>query len=103
MINVNEKCTGCGLCIKACPFDAITLIDKKAVINDACTLCGACVQVCKFDAIDLERRQDKDVDLSKYQDVWVVAEVKDGKIRSVTYKIKMLIYRNTKMYGLLLK
>jgi len=63
MINVNEKCTGCGLCVKACPFAAITLVDKKAIIGDACTLCGACVQVCKFDAIDLERRQAKDVDL----------------------------------------
>jgi len=106
MINVNEKCTGCGLCIKACPFDAITLIDKKAVINDACTLCGACVQVCKFDAIDLERRQDKDVDLSKYQDVWVVAEVKDGKIRSVTYellgKAKDLAFELKQKVGLVL-
>lgn len=106
MINVNDKCTGCGLCIKACPFAAITLVDKKAVINDACTLCGACVQVCKFDAIDLERRQVKDVDLSKYQDVWVVAEVKDGKIRSVTYellgKAKDLAFELKQKVGLVL-
>lgn len=106
MINVNDNCTGCGLCIKACPFAAITLVDKKAIINDACTLCGACVQVCKFDAIDLERRQDKDVDLSKYKDVWVVAEVKDGKIRSVTWellgKAKDLAFELKQKVGLVL-
>ena len=28
-----EKCTGCKLCIKACPFDAIKVIDKKAIID----------------------------------------------------------------------
>ncbi len=106
MINVNDKCTGCGLCLKACPFAAITLVDKKAIIGDACTLCGACVQVCKFDAIDLERRQVKDVDLSQFQDVWVVAEVKDGKIRSVTYellgKAKDLAFELKQKVGLVL-
>ncbi len=106
MINVNDNCTGCGLCVKACPFVAITLVDKKAIIGDACTLCGACVQVCKFDAIDLERRQAKDVDLSKFQDVWVVAEVKDGKIRSVTWellgKAKDLAFELKQKVGLVL-
>ena len=47
-----EKCTGCSLCIKACPFDAIRLMDKKAVIDlHKCTLCGACKDTCKFKAV----------------------------------------------------
>ncbi len=55
---VEERCTGCGVCVHACAFDALnmlTLPDKSqiAVINEKCISCNACVGVCppKFDAI----------------------------------------------------
>jgi electron transfer flavoprotein alpha subunit len=51
-----EKCTGCTLCVKACPFDAIRIMDKKASIDlHKCTLCGACKDTCKFKAVLLEK------------------------------------------------
>jgi len=59
---VNEKnCTGCGICIHSCAFDAITMVKRTrknalAVIKDNCISCNACVGVCppEFNAIKVE-------------------------------------------------
>jgi formate hydrogenlyase subunit 6/NADH:ubiquinone oxidoreductase subunit I len=46
------KCNGCELCVAACPEDAITMENKKAVIDaDKCTSCGECKDVCQNEAI----------------------------------------------------
>jgi electron transfer flavoprotein alpha subunit/NAD-dependent dihydropyrimidine dehydrogenase PreA subunit len=81
-----EKCTGCKLCVKKCPFGAVEVIDKKAVIKDNCNLCGACVESCKFDAIEITKKQIT-ADLSAYKGVWVFAEQREGKIMPVTYEL----------------
>ena len=51
-----EACTGCKLCIKPCPTDAITGEKKEVHILDQekCIQCGACYEVCKFDAVIVE-------------------------------------------------
>ncbi len=66
---IEDKCTGCTLCVRACPFAAITMQDKLAVIGPECTLCGACVPACKFDAIELIVEQRKPVDKDRYRNV----------------------------------
>ena len=84
-----EKCVGCGLCVKKCPYDAIKMVDKKAVIDlEKCTLCGACVEVCSFDAIVISEKQTSfDKDINEYRGVMVYAEQKRGEIQPVSYEL----------------
>lgn len=51
-----DACTGCGVCLKACPTEAISGKKKKPhKIDEAkCIKCGACMESCKFDAITVE-------------------------------------------------
>lgn len=71
---IDDKCTACGACVKACPRFIIELRKKNkkdrkifvSCINEekgavarksckvACIGCGICVKVCPFDAITME-------------------------------------------------
>jgi ferredoxin len=48
-----EKCTGCRLCSKKCPQEAISGEVKQphVIDQDKCIKCGVCADVCKFDAV----------------------------------------------------
>jgi formate hydrogenlyase subunit 6/NADH:ubiquinone oxidoreductase subunit I len=56
-----DKCTGCGLCAKDCPSNAVEMIvvdkaSKKFVVRyhiDRCTFCAQCVQNCRFKCMEL--------------------------------------------------
>jgi len=41
------KCNKCGVCLRSCFYDAITLTKAGAVVNPkACDVCGMCAEVC---------------------------------------------------------
>lgn len=51
-LSVNGKCTGCGLCQKLCPVDAIEIQGGKPVwVKDKCAMCLGCLHRCPEFAI----------------------------------------------------
>jgi len=86
---IEDKCIGCALCVKACMFNAVKIVDKKAVIDeDTCTLCGACVPACKKqDAIIIEKELREEADVSAYKGVWTFAEQRDGELMNVALEL----------------
>lgn len=79
-----EKCVGCKLCEKQCPFAAIEIIDKKAYIKEGCTVCGSCIDACNLKAITKEEEAvASNVNKADYKNVWVYIELAKGKPRNV--------------------
>ena len=57
---IKDKCFGCGMCMRACPTNAISKTDYTApgkklpaveIDSKKCIKCGACIATCKFKAI----------------------------------------------------
>ena len=50
-----DLCTGCGLCVKVCPAQTLSLVDGKARVTGPHSLrCGHCAAVCPEDAVRVE-------------------------------------------------
>ena len=53
IIHIDEgKCTGCGLCVKACPSGAASVVNNLSRIDETlCLSCGQCLVKCPRGAI----------------------------------------------------
>ncbi len=121
LIISDEKCTGCGLCLKACPFGSLTLEMRDKVgkphpkfkrivtVDVSCNLCGACLPTCKFDALSLEKVEQAAPrqNLADYKGIWVYVEQRGGVIQDVSYELlakgqELAKQRGTELVGVLL-
>ncbi len=84
---LDEKCNGCGLCLRACPYGGVVVEEKQARLTEQCTHCAACVSACKFGAIVMDIVCKGRADTNEYSGVWVVAETHDGRLAQVTLEL----------------
>lgn len=86
-----DKCTGCGECIEACPVKAITIQNNKSVIDgQKCIGCATCIAVCPSMAIDVPwgsgaaTIQEKMIEYAS-----AVLKSKKGKLGFLNFAIKI--------------
>ncbi|MFH2063673.1 MAG: 4Fe-4S binding protein [Pseudomonadota bacterium] len=53
-VRVSDRCVGCGTCLSTCPFDAIRIIDGRAVHSANCRGCGRCETNCPQGAVEIK-------------------------------------------------
>ena len=61
-LGLNEDCRTCNLCTKACPSQAIRVVDKQVEVRqEDCLACGSCMDACRRDYISFYRKVEDDV------------------------------------------
>jgi uncharacterized Fe-S center protein len=81
-----KNCTGCGICIRACAHDAISITDGKAVIDPLrCAGCSRCITVCPTKAVNIQWNEATDLLMKK------MAEHATG---AVANKREKMVYLN---------
>jgi len=69
---IDETCTGCRLCIKACPTEAISgeLKQLHIIDQEECIQCGACFQVCNIGSVRRVKRGEGTTVQFKAGQIW---------------------------------
>jgi electron transfer flavoprotein alpha subunit len=83
----HDLCTACKLCVRNCPFGALSFEDDHLVCSDLCSLCGACVNICRFQALHIERKQASKEELSRYKGVFIWVELEKGSPKKVALEL----------------
>ena len=82
-----DKCVGCGDCVPVCPFGLLEIVEDKIQLKEGCTFCGACQEACDYEAILIEAVTETPAVSDDYRGVWVFAEQRGSKLKSVAYEL----------------
>jgi len=84
-----EKCKGCKRCVATCPYAAIYMKKKKAVLKEeGCTNCGACIDSCEFGAIAFEGSQRRvRMDVAPFKGIYVFIEQSNQTASKVSLEL----------------
>ncbi|PKL08185.1 MAG: (Fe-S)-binding protein [Spirochaetae bacterium HGW-Spirochaetae-7] len=90
-----EKCTGCGKCVDACPVEAMALVSaedprrprlrKAKVLEDACLGCGVCVRACPTGALSLKSRPERVFTPVDSTHRAVIMAIERGKLQNLIF------------------
>jgi len=88
---VEEKCTGCGVCHKWCPSEAIIIENEKAVIiEEKCISCGECIALCRYDAVIFKWAGTSEVLQKRIAEHALgVKKNKEGRIGYITFMVNI--------------
>jgi len=90
---ITDNCIGCGLCVKRCQMEAITIKDNKVIIAlNRCIGCGLCVTTCPTNAIKLVRKEKETKPPKNTADLYMkILQKKVGKRREMLKMLKTLL------------
>ena len=60
VVHDEESCKKCGICVKRCQMDAITMANETVALQqERCIGCGLCISTCPTGSLTLERKPEE--------------------------------------------